>query len=89
MVLTVLLRSDTDYIVRWLFQTFRSGNENLETSCEIEIHLLDKDKLKVKVEAELNVSQKIGEGRSKKSWTNEKTMMIIVFCMVFCKGNNS
>lgn len=51
--------------------------------------MLDKDKLKVKVEAELNVSQKIGEGRSKKSWTNEKTMMIIVFCMVFCKGNNS
>lgn len=49
--------------------------------------MLDKDKLKVKVEAD--VSQKIGEGRSKKSWTNEKTMMIIVFCMVFCKGNNS
>lgn len=46
--------------------------------------MLDKDKLKVKVEAELNVSQKIGEGRSKKSWTNEKTMMIIIFCMVFC-----
>lgn len=50
--------------------------------------MLNKDKLKVKVEAELDylsrVSQKIGEGRSKKSWTNEKTMMIIIFCMVFC-----
>lgn len=29
--------------------------------------MLNKDKLKVKVEAELDVSQKIGEGRSKKS----------------------